>query len=241
MKKVFTGLAAICLILGLIATIQDSDGTFLFVGILLGGFFGFLAWLWRGKSPVKRAGEQVSEAAKKIKREQEEYEQMNKTLKIRYWKYRIIGLIVTFFGVWLIVKGYGSALVLSVATVILIVGIAICMMASPESYNSSTDMVIMIAMDKSRKIEEFYEAFKEVKTPLGSGWLGRFYTMKQEALVFGPDSRGQYIYFWLTNSQYPFVIENFLPDFELIFSSMKFNAFSIFSCVYSKSYFRTNS
>ena len=199
MKKVFTGLAAICLILGLVATIQDSDGTFLFVGILLGGFFGFLAWLWRGKSPVKRAGEQASIAVEKVKKEQEEYKRMNKALKMRYWKYRIIGGIVIFFGGWLIVKGYGSALVLSIATVILIVGVAIWMMASPENYNSSTDMGVMIAMDKPRKIEEFYEAFKEVKTPLGSGWLGRFHTMKQEALIFGPNSRGEYIYFWLAD------------------------------------------
>lgn len=61
-----------------------------------------------------------------------------------------------------------------------------------------TDIAAMIEMDRPRKIEEFYEAYKNVWTPLGSGWLGKFYTMKQTALVFGPDARGQYIYFWLT-------------------------------------------
>ena len=60
MKKVFMGLAVVCLVLGLIATIQDADGTFLFVGILFAALFGFLAWLWRGKSPIKRTGEQIA-------------------------------------------------------------------------------------------------------------------------------------------------------------------------------------
>ena len=59
-------------------------------------------------------------------------------------------------------------------------------------------MKVMISMDRARTIEEFYEAYKNVKTPLGSGYLVRFRTMKQKALLFGPDSKGQYLYFWLT-------------------------------------------
>ncbi|MGN1179729.1 MAG: hypothetical protein ACI4SD_00840 [Suilimivivens sp.] len=71
-------------------------------------------------------------------------------------------------------------------------------MASPDDYNSVTDMTAMIGMDKPRKIREFYEAYKNIWTPLGSGWLGKFYGMKQEALISGPDSSGQYLYFRLS-------------------------------------------
>ena len=38
------------------------------------------------------------------------------------------------------------------------------------------------------------------RQPLGSGYLGRFYTMKQPGLIFGPDEYGNYLYFWITNS-----------------------------------------
>lgn len=85
--------------------------------------------------------------------------------------------------------GYGETITLTIATVVLIFGIAIWSMATPESYNSMTDMIAMISMEKPRKIEEFYEAYKNVDTPFGSAWLAKFYTMRQKALVFGPDAK----------------------------------------------------
>lgn len=101
-------------------------------------------------------------------------------------------------GAMFIMKGYYSRFFISVGTVILIIGIAMWMMASPDSYNSSTDMVQMIAMDRPRKIDEFYEAYKDVQTPLGSCYLAEFRTMRRPALAFGPSSEGDYLYFWLT-------------------------------------------
>ena len=69
-----------------------------------------------------------------------------------------------------------------IETVVLIFGIAIWSMATPENYNSMTDMIAMISMEKPRKIEEFYEAYKNVDTPFGSAWLAKFYTMRQKSL-----------------------------------------------------------
>ena len=62
MKLVFKLLAAACLLLGLAGTVIDLvEGNFgedtvtvLIVAVLAAGVFGYLAWLWRGKSPVKR-------------------------------------------------------------------------------------------------------------------------------------------------------------------------------------------
>lgn len=119
-------------------------------------------------------------------------------MKKRVWKYRIIGALVTILGVYLMIIGYGQTWSLTIATIVLIFGVAIWMTAKPEDYNSMTDVAAMIGMDRPRKIEEFYEAYKNVWTPFGSGWLGTFHTMKQKALIFGPDARGQYLYFWLT-------------------------------------------
>lgn len=119
-------------------------------------------------------------------------------LKKRKWKFRIAGGAVTLLGIYLMAVGYGETITLTIATVVLIFGIAIWSMATPESYNSMTDMIAMISMEKPRKIEEFYEAYKNVDTPFGSAWLAKFYTMRQKALVFGPDAKGEYLYFWLT-------------------------------------------
>lgn len=119
-------------------------------------------------------------------------------LKKRKWKFRIVGGAVTLLGIYLMAVGYGETITLTIATVVLIFGIAIWSMATPESYNSMTDMIAMISMEKPRKIEEFYEAYKNVDTPFGSAWLAKFYTMRQKALVFGPDAKGEYLYFWLT-------------------------------------------
>lgn len=119
-------------------------------------------------------------------------------LKKRKWKFRIAGGAVTLLGIYLMAVGYGETITLTIATVVLIFGIAIWSMATPENYNSMTDMIAMISMEKPRKIEEFYEAYKNVDTPFGSAWLAKFYTMRQKALVFGPDAKGEYLYFWLT-------------------------------------------
>ena len=119
-------------------------------------------------------------------------------MKKRKWKFRIAGGAVTLLGIYLMAVGYGETITLTIATVVLIFGIAIWSMATPENYNSMTDMIAMISMEKPRKIEEFYEAYKNVDTPFGSAWLAKFYTMRQKALVFGPDAKGEYLYFWLT-------------------------------------------
>ena len=110
-------------------------------------------------------------------------------LRKRKWKLRIAGGAVTLLGIYLMAVGYGETITLTIATVVLIFGIAIWSMATPESYNSMTDMIAMISMEKPRKIEEFYEAYKNVDTPFGSAWLAKFYTMRQKALVFGRQGR----------------------------------------------------
>lgn len=121
-------------------------------------------------------------------------------MKLRRILYRL-WCIVSVLGLGLIFKFYYSSVLISVGTVILIFGVAIWMMATPEDYNNSTDIVKMVSFgDTVRKIEDFYEAFKNVSTPLGSGYLGHICTMKQPALIFGPDKYGNYLYFWITGS-----------------------------------------
>ena len=130
--------------------------------------------------------------------ENTEKQKLSAPLRARMWKYRMISVIVCALAVWIASKGNWNKIPLSVATVVLIIGVAIWMLGSPDDYNGSTDICSMIAMDCPRKIEEFYEAYKDVRTPLGSAYLVQFYTMKQPALMFGPDKNGDFLYFWLS-------------------------------------------
>lgn len=130
--------------------------------------------------------------------ENTEKQQLSAPLRARMWEYRIISVIVCAFSFWIASKGNWNKIPVSIATVVLIIGIAIWMLGSPDDYNGSTDICSMIAMDCPRKIEEFYEAYKDVRTPLGSGYLVQFYTMRQPALMFGPDKNGDFLYFWLS-------------------------------------------
>jgi len=208
MKKVWLGLSIACLLFGIVGMVEDvmsgssidDAGVLLFVGVLFAAFFGWLAWLWRTRSPLKRAAEQTAAAADKLKKNNEAYDKLSDSLKWRVWKFRIIGGLVAIFGLYIWIAGDWQTLWIVVGTVVLIVGIAVFMMGSPADYNSLTDTFVMIPMDEPRKIREFYEAFKEVQTPLGSAWLGTFYSSGYENLIFGPDERGQFMYFYLNGS-----------------------------------------
>lgn len=65
-------------------------------------------------------------------------------LKKRKWKFRIAGGAVTLLGIYLMAVGYGETITLTIATVVLIFGIAIWSMATPENYNSMTDMIAIL-------------------------------------------------------------------------------------------------
>lgn len=55
---------------------------------------------------------------------------------MRVWKFRIIGAPIVAFSIWIWVKGNWNDVPVSIGTVVLIIGIAIFMMGSPEDYNS---------------------------------------------------------------------------------------------------------
>lgn len=216
------GLAIACLLLGVFGTVEDvMSGTpfeeaavLLFVGVLFAAFFGWLAWLWRVRSPWKRAVEQTSAVADKVRENKEAYQQLSASLKKRVWKYRIVGSLISVFAICLWIAGDWETIWIVMGTIVLIVGVAVFMMGAPEDYNTMTDAGIMVGMDKHREIREFYEAFKEVQTPLGSAWLGRFYSSPYENIVFGPDSRGQFVYFYLDGSgEIGYIGYSFLKNF----------------------------
>ena len=204
-KKVFLGLTAATILYAIYNVIIDiRDGVFdgltivgLLFLLLVAGVFGFLAWLFDGKSPVKRTAEQAKNVVKQEQKKFDAYVSYSPAIKRRIWKFRIIGLVLVALAVWLCIAGNWDTIPVSIATVILIIGIAVFNMGSPADYNAMTDGGAMIAMDVPRKIEEFYRAFQNEKTPLGSAYLGKFSTSPYTSLIFGPNVRGEFLYFYL--------------------------------------------
>ena len=205
MKKIFLGLTAATILYAIYNVIIDiRDGVFdgltivgLLFLLLVAGVFGFLAWLFDGKSPVKRTAEQAKNVVKQEQEKFDAYVSYSPAIKRRIWKFRIIGLVLVALAVWLCIAGNWDTIPVSIATVILIIGIAVFNMGSPADYNAMTDGGAMIAMDVPRKIEEFYRAFQNEKTPLGSAYLGKFSTSPYTSLIFGPNVRGEFLYFYL--------------------------------------------
>ena len=89
MKKVWIGLSVACLGIGIVSGLTDvikgdvtkDTGAVLFVMALFAAFFGYLAWLWRIKSPLKRAKEQIDAAADTVKKSNDAYKKLPKSLK----------------------------------------------------------------------------------------------------------------------------------------------------------------
>ena len=164
MKKVWIGLSITCILIGILGTAVDviegnsleDTAVVLFVLALFAAFFGWLAWLWRIRSPLKRAGEQAAMAANKVKESNDAYKELSKSLKWRVWKYRIVGALIAILGVRMWPMGNWSTFWISFGTVVLIIGIAIFMMGSPQDYNSITDAVKMIGLDNRGQFIYFY-------------------------------------------------------------------------------------
>lgn len=171
-----------------------SVGVILFLG-LVAGVFAFLAWFFDGKLPEGRAPEPEAPPAEK---KQSAYRSYPPALKRRIWKFRFWGAVLIGLCLWICIAGGWDTLPVSVGTVLLIFGIAVWSMGSPGDYNALTEDCGMLALDRPCEIREFYEVYKEVPTALGSGWLGKLCLKEEEALIFGPDGQGQFLYFYLS-------------------------------------------
>ncbi len=158
----------------------------------------FLAWLFDGKSPVTRAGEQAQNIVKKQQEKQEEIQTYSPALRRRMWKFRLVCLALIAIAVWICFAGNWQEIPVYIATVVLIIGLAMWSLGSPADYNESVDTVAMIDLGGPRKIEEFFDAFRQIQTPFGSAYLATLAPTDKTALIFGPDVDGQYLYFYLS-------------------------------------------
>lgn len=209
MRKFFLILAGLTVLFGIHETaidIYNRDFNFysflviLFLALVVAVLL-FLAWLFDGKSPVTRAGEQAQNIVKKQQEKQEEIQTYSPALRRRMWKFRLISLALIAAAIWICFAGNWQEIPVFIATVVLIIGLAMWSLGSPADYNDAVDTVAMIDLGGSRKIEEFFDAFRQIQTPFGSAYLATLAPTDKTALVFGPDADGQYLYFYLSGDE----------------------------------------
>lgn len=118
--------------------------------------------------------------------------------KGRSWKFCIIGTLLIIVAIWICIAGDWRTFPVVVGTEVLILGVAFFIMSSPEDYNALMDTGAILPFDRAYQIEEFYEAYKETNTPLGSAWIGML--SGRESMIFGPDKLGKFVYLRLSGN-----------------------------------------
>ena len=113
MRKFFLILAGLTVLFGIHETaidIYNRDFNFysflviLFLALVVAVLL-FLAWLFDGKSPVTRAGEQAQNIVKKQQEKQEEIQTYSPALRRRMWKFRLVSLALIAIAVWICFAG----------------------------------------------------------------------------------------------------------------------------------------
>ena len=108
----------------------------------------------------------------------------------------ISGILLIIAAVWIWIAGDWKTFPVVVGTEVLILGIALLIMSSPDGYNAYMNTGAILSFERACTIEEFHEAYKNIGTPLGSAWLGML--SGRSSMIFGPDKTGLFIYLRLS-------------------------------------------
>lgn len=82
-------------------------------------------------------------------------QQVKKVLRRRKWSYRFVATLLILLAVRICIAGNWEEIPVSIATVVLIIGIAIWMLGSPGDYNAGTDVVNRLPWKCRRRLKKF--------------------------------------------------------------------------------------
>ncbi len=110
---------------------------------------------------------------------------------------KFFGSIIFLFSIFIFFVGYETALevpIMILGTLIMIAGVVMFLMSSDKAYNESVSSVRKMSNSRNISINDFYQAFKDQDTTLGTPWLGKITTIKHKCLIFGPTEEGSILY-----------------------------------------------
>ncbi len=112
---------------------------------------------------------------------------------------KILGALIFLASLYIFYISDGSkleVLYMILATIVMAAGCVIFISSSDKTYNDSVSSVKRIKNDKGKSVEDFYHAFKERKSTLGTPWLGQVKLVPGNCLIFGPTENGDFLYFY---------------------------------------------
>ena len=131
---------------------------------------------------------------------------------LRAWA---VGAVMMLLGIVTALKGHEV-----LGTLLLIAGLYLWQAVSPDTpewSDNETGRVRMLRCPKELTMEQLYQAFCKTTTVLGTPYLAKVVPNPGDALVFGPNERGDYIYFckdrrgdrlYLSLSTFPLLIRD---------------------------------
>ncbi len=125
---------------------------------------------------------------------------------------KFIGVVIAVLGiVFLFMFGLESDMAIILGTIILTIGVAIYMTATPKDYNKNISSVKLIENPKKLSVKDVYNAFKNTNSLLGMPWLAEMKLIKGDVLILGP-VEGHFIYMHKLGKNFC-IASNFMTNF----------------------------
>ncbi len=125
---------------------------------------------------------------------------------------KFIAVVICVLGiVFLYMFGLESDFYIIIGTIILAVGVAIYMTATPKDYNKNISSVKLIENPRKLTVNDLYNAYKNTNSLLGTPWVGKMKIIKGDVLYFGP-VEGHFIYLHKLGSNFC-IASNFMVNF----------------------------
>lgn len=115
---------------------------------------------------------------------------------MRKWIFRLLGSICVLVSALLYIMAFSgdAQTVMTVfATLFVIGGIALFIMASAKSYNNTSDTIKRVDDVGEITIEEVYHALEDLETSLGKPWMGGIFSISQPCIIWGPNQNEELI------------------------------------------------
>jgi len=207
MKYVWATLSGLCVAFAIVGFCSDviaksvNDETVLAVIFLLilAAVFFILYRKFKNRSIINETKEKVDKVVDYVQDEIDRDNRMSPALLERKRRFQLIALVLVGISICIIIRFYESIFAVIVGTFILIAGITVWIFSDSKKYNESVPNSGMITFDSATSIEQIFDKFKMIDTPLGKPWIGKLKTLKNKAMIFGPDKEGNFVYFWLND------------------------------------------
>lgn len=121
---------------------------------------------------------------------------MKRMKDMRKWIFRILGVVCVVVSVSLYalaVSQDADTTMTVLATLFLIGGITLFIMATAKSYNNSCDTIKRVDDAGKITIEEVYHALENLDTSLGKPWMGGIVSISQPCIIWGPNQNEELI------------------------------------------------